>query len=54
MLLLSPRFFVRSICDAHVDVDGEPIPWIAAVLFVVFNWRGLCRQEAAGWPTPEA
>jgi len=54
MLLLSPRFFVRSVRDAHADVYGEPITWTAAVLFVMMNWRWLCRQEAAGWPTPEA
>ena len=54
MLLLSPRFFVRSVRDAHADEYGEPIMWTAAVLFVVMNWRWLCRQEAAGWPTPEA
>ena len=54
MLLLSPRFFVRSVGDAHADEYGEPITWTAAVLFVVMNWRWLCRPEAAGWPTPEA
>jgi len=53
MLLLSPRFFVSSVRDAHADEYGEPIPWTAAVLFVLFNWRWLCRQEAANWP-PEA
>ena len=49
----APRFFVRAIRDAHADVDGEPITWATAVLFVVMNWRWLCRQEDAGWPTPE-
>ncbi len=27
MLLLSPRFFVRSVRDAHADVYAEPITW---------------------------
>jgi len=54
MLLLSPRFFVHSVRDARADEYAEPIPWTAAVCFVAMNWRWLCRQEAAGWPTPEA
>jgi hypothetical protein len=52
MLLLSARFFARTIRDAHADVDAEPITW-TAVLFAMMNWRWLCRREAAGWPTPE-
>ena len=27
MLLLSPRFFVRSVRDAHADEYAEPITW---------------------------
>ena len=47
MLLLWPQFFVRAVRDAHADEYAEPIKSTPAVLFVVMNWRWLCRQEAA-------
>ena len=50
----TPILCALGVRDAHADEYGEPIPWTAAVLFVVMNWRWLCRQEASGWPTPEA
>src|SRR5271166_6332493 len=32
MLLLSPRFFVHSVRDAHADECAEPITWTAAAV----------------------
>ena len=51
---LRPYSLCGAVRDAHANQNvGEPISRTATVLFVVMNWRWLCRQEAAGGPMPE-
>ena len=53
MLLLSPRFFVRSVRDAHAGSPGTD--YVDRRRVVSGDELAVALpQEAAGWPTPEA